>query len=136
MEKEIRKKIEYAFYNYEILRNKSAQELVDLAYKNIAVRYDKISVKGSSGKTMQDRICEISDKASEDYRWTLVVEKTIEHYRFDKDISSLIQLHYFQKKGEVEACLCIGISRATLFRFIDKIINIAEQCAISLGVIS
>ena len=135
MDKETKKRIEYAFYNYEELKNSASQELVDLAYKNIAVCYDKPAVKSSVTKTMQDKICAVMDKTSENYRWALVVEKTIEHFSWDCR-KQLIFEKYFRKKSETETCLTIGMCRATLFRWIEDILDIAYHWAIELGVIT
>ena len=128
MDKDVRKKIEYAFYNYEKLVKVSAQEVVDLAYKDIAVSYDKPAVQSSGGKTMQDKICNLIDKMSESYRWAMVVEKTIEHFEWDCR-KQLIFEKYFRRKSEIETCLAIGLCRSTYFYWLEDILTLAYRWA-------
>lgn len=134
MDKKIKKRIEYAFYNYSELLKKSASEVVDLAYRNIAISYDKVAVKSSGGLSMQDKICALIDKTSTYYRWAMVVEKTIEHFAWDAR-KELIIKKYFLMKKEVEICLKLGICRSTYFYWIDNILDIAYHWAIELGVL-
>ena len=128
MDKKIRKKIEYAFYNYEKLVKASAQEVVDLAYKDIAVSYDKPAVQSSSGKTMQDKICNLIDKMSESYRWAMVVEKTIEHFEWDLK-KKLIIYRYFKRYGRFKTMDMIGISERTYNYWNEDILTLAYRWA-------
>jgi hypothetical protein len=133
MDKNVRHKIEYAFYNYDKLRDSSAKELVDLAYKDIAVSYDKPAVQSSGGKTMQDKICALIDKTSENYRWAMVVEKTIEHFAWDCKKQLIIE-KYFKKENRYKIAQNIGMSDRTFDYWLEDILTLAYRWAIELGV--
>lgn len=128
MDKDVRKKIEYAFYNYEKLVKVSAQEVVDLAYRNISISYDKPAVQSSGGKTMQDKICALIDKTSENYRWAMVVEKTIEHFEWDLK-KNLIIYRYFKRYGRFKTMDMIGISERTYNYWNEDILTLAYRWA-------
>ena len=128
MDKNVKHKIEYAFYNYDKLRDSSAKELVDLAYKDIAVSYDKPAVQSSGGKTMQDKICALIDKTSENYRWAMVVEKTIEHFEWDLK-KNLIIYRYFKRYGRFKTMDMIGISDRTHTYWLEDILTLAYRWA-------
>lgn len=130
----MKRKIEYAFYNYSELLKKSAEEVVNLAYRNIAISYDKVAVKSSTRLSMQDKICALIDKTSIYYRWAMVVEKTIEHFAWDIR-KELIIKKYFENQNRYIIVIDLGISDRTYDYWIEEILKIAHLWAKELGLL-
>ena len=103
MEKSIKKKIEYAFFNYKKNMAKGVISTVDWAESNMGVDYSKICVQSSNINSKESKLCEIIDNGITAYRWCLVVEKVLDYYKWDCK-EKLIRMNYFEKKGKYFIC--------------------------------
>ena len=63
-----------------------------------------------------------------------MVEKVLEHYKFQPDKLKLIDLYFFKGKTIVNTCLSVGICRATFFNWTNEILEIAYKWAKELGI--
>ena len=54
-----------------------------------------------------------------------MVEKVIEHYKFQPDKLKLIELYFLRGKTIVNTCLEVGICRRTFFRWTEEILELA-----------
>ncbi len=135
MTNKIKKLIKKAFYIYPYAFEKVVESTVDWAESNMAIDYTKVVVQTSPEKSKETQLCKIIDNNQEKLRWCYVVEKTLEHFKFEQDKVKFIQMYYFYKKSEVETCLSVGICRRTMFNWQDEILEIAYKWAIELKAI-
>lgn len=56
LERKIRKKIEWAFYNYDSLKESAKEYIVEIAESQIAVNYDKLPVQSSNDNSIERAI--------------------------------------------------------------------------------
>ena len=129
------KKVKKALYDYKKHLDSAVVSTVEWAESNMAVDYGKVSVQTSPGNYKETQLCALLDKNLANVRWCYVVEKVLDHFKFEQDKLNFIRLHYFERKGEVETCLGTGICRATLFNWQKEIIEIAYKWAKELRLI-
>ena len=129
MTRQERKLIETMFYNYKKIFNNLVVLTIEWAESNMAVDYSKVAVSYSPGNYKEAQLCKILDKNQEKLRWSRMVERVLEHYYFDYDKIKFIQSYYFDKKGEVETCLIVGVCRATFFNWKNEILEEAYKWA-------
>lgn len=135
MENAIRKRIKRAFYSYPETMKNAVVSTVEWAESNFAVDYSKVSVQTSPSNHKETQLCALIDDNVKLIRWCYVVEKVLDFYHFEQDKIRLIEYCYFKKKGDIETCLKVGISRATYFRWQEEIIEIAYKWAKELKLI-
>lgn len=135
MTNKIRKLIKKAFYIYPDAFNNVVVSTVDWAESNMAVDYGKVAVQTSPGNYKETQLCALMDENQKRLRWCYVVEKVLDHYKFEQDKVKFIETYYFHKKSEVETCLSVGICRRTMFNWQDEIMGIAYKWAIELKAI-
>lgn len=123
MEKETLKKVKRAFFSYPLYRKQAVQSTVDFAEEQLAVDYSKVSVSSTKSNTKETRLCGIIDDNLTVLKWCYVVEKVLDHYRFEQDKVKFIQTRFFERKGDIETCLKVGICRRTLFNWQEEIIE-------------
>ena len=129
------KVIERAFYNYQTIMQSAVKSTVDLAEKGIITDYMKLPVQSSNRGARENKLCAIIDDELKKVRWCYVVEKVLDHYYFEKDKVKFIRMHYFDRKTETEACMSIGICRATMFNWRNEILETAYKWAKELRLI-
>ena len=135
MDKDVRKEIKKAFYNYKALSKKAVQSTVDWAEKNVAVDYSRVKVQSSSSNGKETQLCALIDDSLNAYRWCLVVEKVLEYYKWDCH-EQIIRQRFFEKKGITRICIDVGISRSTFFYWVDEIFERAYKWAIEYKLLS
>ena len=64
-----------------------------------------------------------------------LVDKVLEHYKFESDKLKMIDLYFFNGKTIVYTCLAVGICRATFFNWANEILEIAYKWAKELKLI-
>lgn len=126
MNKETRKKLENAFYEYKKNRNISICETLNcIASKHLTTNYDKIPVKSSGINCAEDSIIRLLDANTERYKWCKVVEMTLERF-YGEHKDRLIKAHYFEHKSINTVSRELHISRRTFFYWLDEILLKAE----------
>lgn len=138
-EREIRREVERAFYEYRERKAKAADYIAEAATNNLGVDYSRVWVSGSSAD-FDDKIIAALDKNYEDYLWCRVVELTKERYAADSDSSYIIDRYY---KGErkhrryrlIFICNELYVSERQLYRNIREILNYAALIALQFGLI-
>ena len=128
MEKSVKRKIEYAFFNYKKNMATGVISTVDWAESNMGVDYSKICVQSSNVNSKETKLCEIIDDGITAYRWCLVVEKVLDYYKWDVK-ERFIRQRYFDKKSMYQICLNIGICERTFKYWKDEILHKAQQWA-------
>lgn len=131
----MKKKIKMVFYNYPKMLKDAAISTVDWAESNMAVNYEKLPVQTSGGNFKEMQLCKIIDDNLSKVRWCYMVEKVLDHYHFEDGKSKFIDLFFFKKRNEEKVCLEVGISRATLFRWQDEILETAYNWAKELKLV-
>lgn len=127
--------IKRALRLYPEARKSSVTSLVDWAESNMGVDYGKVAVCSSPGNYKETQLCALMDANENLLRWCYVVEKVLDHFKFEKDKIEFIRMHYFDNKSEVETCLSVGICRATMFNWQTEILEVAYNWAKELKVI-
>ena len=136
-EKEIRHKIEYAFYNYKFLKETAQDYVLVYAERNLGIDYSR--VRGSGGD-IDGGLCKAIDKSRETYLWCRVVELTRERFRADEDASIIIK-DYFKgnrehRRHRMQAiCTDLYISDTVFYDALKKILNYAINLAVQCGLI-
>ena len=127
--------IKHAFYNYREMQKQSVISTVDWAESNFAVDYSKVSVQSSHSNHKEAQLCALMDDNLKKVRWCYMVEKVLDHYRFEEGKVKFIQEHYFKKKGDILTCLEVGICRATFYNWQEEILETAYNWAKELKLI-
>lgn len=131
MEISKRKKLEKAFYNFELNRERAEVNIAELAYCGLGTDYGKVSVQSSKTNAAEDKIIKAIDEKTEAYRWFKVVENTLIKYRDDYRHKLIVYL-YFNRLTPNRASRRLNIDRATLFRWKNEILLTAEFWAFEL----
>ena len=127
-----RKKIEYAFYNFEKMRDESLEYLKDVRLSGITVQYGKVGGgSGTSNPTEQKAIkCADYDKAL----WVEVVERTCIYFNWSIE-KAIIEMKYFKGKQRSEIMRRLHMERSPYFYHLHRILHVAYQFAIELGLL-
>lgn len=135
LDRKIRKKIEWAFRNYETLRTQAAEYLVELAESGLTAKYDCVGGVSSGGNPTENK----GIKAAENNAvlWCKVVENTKKHFEeeyFKTHVKKheIIELRYFRNKKEIDVCYELNIERETMYRWVKEILNYAFVVAVQL----
>lgn len=135
MNKETRKKLEVAFYEYKKNRDLAVCDILnDIADRLLTVNYDKLPVKTSQTYGVDSAIINYIDRNDERYKWCKVVEKTMERF-YGEYKDKLIIKFFFEKKGVNRTAYELHISRRTFFYWLDEILLKAEFWAREYGLI-
>lgn len=135
MESKIRSRIKKAFYTYPKVMAEAVTSTVEWAESNFAVNYEKVCVQATQSNHKETQLCKLIDSNLSKMRWCYVIEKVLDHFKFDRDKIQFIQEYYFERKGENYTCVNVGISRRTLFRWQEEILDIAYKWAVELNVL-
>lgn len=135
MERKVRGIVKKALNNYPVIFSDVVQSTVDWAESNMAIDYGKVAVKTSPGNYKEAQLCKLLDDNQQKARWCYVIEKVLDHYKFEQDKIKFIRAFYFDKKSEVQACMEVGISRRTMFYWQEEILDITYRWAKELKVI-
>ena len=129
------KKVKKILYSYPKLQRVAVTSTVEWAESNFAVDYSKVSVQTSPCNSKETQLCKIIDSNLSAMRWCYVVEKVLDHYKFEQDKVKFIKMHYFDKRGELETCLEIGVCRATFYNWQNEVLETTYNWAKELKVI-
>lgn len=135
MERKSRKLIVKALNSYPTMFSDCAKYTLEWAESNMAIDYGKVCVQSSPSNFKETRLCALIDTNEKKLRWCYVVEKVLDHYKFENDKTKFIDLHFFKKQGEIKICNDVGIGRATFFRWENKVIETAYEWAKHYGLL-
>jgi hypothetical protein len=135
MEKKALKLVKKALYTYPKMLKEAVTSTVEWADSNMAVDFGKVAVQSSAGNFKETQLCKIMDDNLLKVRWCYMVEKVLDHYHFEQDKVKFIKMHYFDKRGELETCLEIGVCRATFYNWQNEVLETAYNWAKELKVI-
>ena len=131
MEISKKKKLEKAFYNFELNRERAEVNIAELAYCGLGTDYSKVNTQSSKTNVVEDKIIKVIDEKVEAYKWFKVVENTIIKYRDDYRHKLIVYL-YFNRLTPNRVSRRLNIDRATLFRWKNEILLTAEFWAVKL----
>ena len=133
LDRQIRKKVEWAFYNYKDLKKASNQNLEDIAESHATVNYGKIASKTFSGNGVENALIKAMDR---DYagQWCNIVECTINHFK-DTGKDDFIKYKFFDRLGEFWLCDKLYLERRALFRWAEEILTYAAMVALQENLI-
>lgn len=139
-EKDIRRKVESAFYDYKQHKARGVQYIVEKATDNLGVQYDSVRVSGGSCDP-EARIVAIIDRTQADYLWCRVVELTRERYAADPEASEIITRYFrgarrYRRARMVNICASLYISDMTFYRILTRVLNYATLLAIQFGLVN
>src|SRR5690554_6881185 len=129
----IRKKIEWAFYNYNTLKQRAKEYICDIASEGLTARY---GVAGSSnGYSNPTENKALSAASQNDEAWCKVVEHTFEQFKYEPLKTKLIKYRY--DKGLSVRQLCDNYNNEffvfeekTFYNWINEILTYAAMVAI------
>lgn len=130
MDKEKRKTIEQAFYNYEKNKKEAAEYVADLCSARSPILEN---LGRGSGIKNPTEIAGIKLAEYKKYLWCEVVERTVTTYRFSYEYI-IIKRKYFDKKPR-RSIIAECVSERTYQRWLSQILETAEQWAETLGVL-
>ena len=126
--KEIRRKIKNAFYNYEANKSFAAEWLSSLSSAGLVADYSGIKVKSSGANAIEGQILQNCEKQLSAYRWCKVVENTLIRFKGEhKD--KLVELFFFRRLGATATARRLNISPRTFTRWLDEILFVGEMWA-------
>lgn len=128
MNREVRKKLEQAFYNYKKNRDYAVcAALNDIATRALTAKYNRLGIKNGSafGGGFEDALVKSLDATSDAWKWCKVVEKTFDKYRSEHKDKLIIKF-FFNKQNVNRTANDLHISRRTFFYWLDEILLTAE----------
>lgn len=131
MDKEKRKTIEQAFYNYERNKQEAAEYISDLCSPHSPVLEN---LGRGSGIKNPTEIAGLKLAEYKKYLWCEVVEKTCTTFRFEYEYE-LIKLRYFNHISRNSVISYLNVSERTYCYWLDRVLITAERWAYELGVI-
>ena len=132
MERETRKKLEGLFRNYR--KNKRRLDEIGGDIGLSAIDYSRLNVQTTPGNTLEEKICRYLDESDRLTLYTRVVWYTLIKYSGQVK-EELIKTYYFDGQSIMGSAHAVHISRRTLFRYLDDILESAETYAKELKVL-
>lgn len=120
IDRAIRKKVERAFYNYNVLKLVRDDLIGDVAYKGLTTNYDKLPGVCNFGNAKENQFINYLSK-TEANRWVAIVDKVIKHFE-GTDKIKFIDRRYFKRDSVQYVCTKLYISRRTYFEWVEDII--------------
>lgn len=133
LDRKIRKRVEYAFYNYKTLKEQGANYIVELAESGLTARLD--GVGGSSGKSNPTEAKGIKAADYNAMLWCKVVERTKARFASDINKIDMLNFKYTKKWGADRICTELYITRMTLYNWLDDVLTYAAMLAIQERII-
>lgn len=130
MEQRNRKKIEYAFYNFEKMRDDALEYLQDVRLSGLTVQYGKVGCGSGVSNPTEEKAIKCAEY--EKMLWTEVVERTCIYFNWSIE-KSIIEMKYFKGKKSGEIMRRLHIERTPYFYHLRRILHIAYQFALELG---
>lgn len=131
MEYKIRKQIEYAFYNYDKLKEDASEYIADLC----SLKSPGLENLGhGSGVSKPTENAGVKLAEYNKYLWCEVVERTVTAYRWEYEYT-LIRKKYVEKKGRRLICTELNLPERTYHYWLDRVLGTAEQWANELKVL-
>ena len=126
LDRKIRKKIEWAFRNYEALRTQAAEYLVELAESGLTAKYDGVGGVSSGGNPT-----EVKGIKAAEYNavlWCKVVENTITTFRWQTEYD-IIKGKFFDKtlRNDKAVYTELYIPERTYYFCLEKIFLVAYE---------
>lgn len=89
---------------------------------------------------LKKEVKRIVKKAFTEYKQTAdngteMVEKVLEHYRFEPDKVKMIRLYFLDGQSVNYVCIAVGISRSTFFYWMNEILDLSLRWAKELKLI-
>ena len=130
LEQNTRRLLKNAFNNYKDNKQTAVQSIKDIAERGLISRYGAIAVASSKKVDgLESAIINYLDKQSKVYLWCLVVEKTLEHYYFDKEKYNFIIERLINKKTFLSISIDFFIAESTAKNWETEILELSEHWA-------
>lgn len=126
MERATRKKIEWAFYNYNKLKEENAQLLEEIATAGLTIDFSKVGNGSDVGNPTEQKVIRFSDY--ENALWCAVVERTYIHYKWAME-GFIIKKKYFEKLRRRDIMKLVEAGESTYHFWLNKILTTAELWA-------
>ena len=131
MNRNIRRQIEWHFYNYTADEKLYQEKVKDIVETGLTANYNKIGHSTKIGDPTQNKAIQLS-KLSPDRNWAAVVRNTFNTYRFEAEHDVMVEL-YINKKRYSEIIKSksnkYGIPERTFFYWRDRWLNTALMWA-------
>ena len=133
MEHETKRKIEYAFYNYNKLKESSEQALDDIRNSGITIDFGKVGHGSGVGNPTEQKAIRCVDENNA--LWCAVVERTYIHYKWAIE-GVLLKKKYFEHKSRREIMRVLCVPESTYHYWLQRILTTAELWAHDFGLVS
>ena len=127
-----RKKIEWAFRNYDTLKEQGADYIVTLAEQGITPMYGAVGSCASPGNPTESKGIRAAEYNA--VLWCKVVENTMDRFE-DTGKDTLIRLKYFESRKEMYILDKLYIDRSAYYDWLNSILTYAAMIALQFGVI-
>ena len=131
MNRNIRRQIEWHFYNYTADEKLYQEKVKDIVETGLTANYDKIGRSIKIADPTPNKAIQLS-KFSPDRSWAAVVRNTFNTYRFEAEYDVMVEL-YINKKRYSEIIKSksnkYGIPERTFFYWRDRWLNTALMWA-------
>jgi hypothetical protein len=131
MNRNIRRQIEWHFYNYAADEKLYQEKVKDIVETGLTVNYDKIGRSTKIADPTPNKAIQLS-KFSPDKSWAAVVRNTFNTYRFEAEYDVMVDL-YINKKRYSEIIKNknnrYGLAESTFFYWRDRWLNTALMWA-------
>ena len=131
MNRNIRRQIEWHFYNYAADEKLYQEKVKDIVETGLTATYDKIGRSTKIADPTPNKAIQLS-KFSPDRNWAAVVRNTFNTYRFEAEYDVMVDL-YINKKRYSEIIKNrnnkYGLAESTFFYWRDRWLNTALMWA-------
>jgi hypothetical protein len=130
----IRKKIEWAFYNYDMLKKRASEYTYDIACTGVTARYEAVGGH-SNCISNPTELKGISAASQTDEAWVKVVDKTLERFKDQPKKIKFIQYKYMKRISVKDLLLNYRdvfnvYEERTYYNWLDEILAYAAMVAI------
>lgn len=139
-EREIRREVERAFYEYKDLKQKAAEYIAEAATNNLGVDYSRVRVSGC-GADAEDGIVIALDHNQKNYLWCRVVELTKERFSADTESIFIIDKYFkgarrYRRSRMLSICSDLYLSERSFYYYATNILNYATLLALQFHLVN
>ncbi len=133
LDRKLRRRVERAFYDYTINKERGAEAIVELVERGLTAKYGAVGCSNDVGNPTESKAIKAAE-GSDAALWCRVVEMTQAHFNgTGKD--TLIKLRYFDKLSERKVCDKLYLERSAYFDWLTDVLTYAVMLSIQFELI-
>ena len=133
IDKEAKRQIENALYNYNSLKLVKDDLLEDVAFIGMTSNYNKMPGVANFGNAKENQFIKYLDKAKAD-KWVMVVDKTLDYFKGTGN-DKILRLRYFEKRKHIYISNTLHCDPSNMYDRLNDTLNYALLIAVQYQLI-